>query len=92
MIDAILPWLKLAGLILYVVLVYRVVRKFAARSIPRGGDRKALLYILAFGGVIAVTGLAVALQNVLTEGTAMMVGVLLAVGLLSSIFAVAMAD
>jgi hypothetical protein len=82
MIDATLPWFGLAGFIAYIVVVYRVVRRFTTRSIPGGFDRKALLYAISFGGTILT------LEAVTSETAARVVATLGSAGLLSSFFAV----
>lgn len=92
MIDIALPLLMLGGLIAYVALVYRAVRRLTAQSIPSGLDRKVLLYVIAFGGSIAVTALAVAVEDVISERAIITFAVLAFAGLLSSFFAILMAD
>jgi len=46
MLDAVLPWLKLGGLTIYVVLIFRWVRRHATAWPWR--ERKGLLYLLMF--------------------------------------------
>jgi hypothetical protein len=88
MIDATLPWFGLAGFIAYIVVVYRVVRRFTTRSIPGGFDRKALLYAISFGGTILMLLVFLALEAVTSETAARVVATLGSAGLLSSFFAV----
>lgn len=89
MLDAVLPWLKLGGLIVYIVVVFRAARQLTTNKIPRE-YRKPLLYIIAFGGTAATAMLYVAIEPFVAETVAVGVGVIIFASLLACMFAIFM--